>query len=172
MPELSEGAREVLEDAYRILQTEGWIQGARYSPGYGRCVLGALDYGSREYANRHHHHLGIHFSFDEMNVQQAVVNEAIQVICQYTGGFDIAMWNDAPHRTFRDVVNVLYMALHNGDSSDQVDVTIVAEPGDHPSQANVLNNAAMVAYYPEKVVVEAQRQVFMQEDKQKVLVDA
>ncbi len=90
--------REDFIDRIRLeLNTRGWCQGRLYDKHTGGCCL----MGAMYYATFYYHNHGI-------NLPAGVIDGVGAELEEATGDTDtVGSWNDAPERTFRDVMELL-----------------------------------------------------------------
>lgn len=92
---------KVLEEARRLLEEEGWVQGVLHRTGEGYCAVGAL----RE---------AVHVRCARMcgDVPSMIFKEAYLRLQSQVGGREtVASWNDRPERTAEDVIMLFGKAL-------------------------------------------------------------
>lgn len=105
---------KVLEEARRLLEKEGWIQGDFHRTGEGYCALGALRqvvYEGYCVVGAGHHMCG--------GSAGVIFSEAYQRLQSQVGGRGtVAWWNDRPERTAEDVIMLFEKALCDERISD------------------------------------------------------
>lgn len=92
----------VLEEARRLLEEEGWVQGVFHRTGEGYCAVGAL----RQVVFVSHC-CECHSSQCEQVFKEAYIRLQSQV----GGRGTVAWWNDRPERTAEDVIMLFGKAL-------------------------------------------------------------
>ncbi len=84
-----------LEDALSLLEERGWAQGRYGDSDGGYCIAGAI----------------YQQLIDTSNDWRVPLHHAVRALAQVTGVPNVAMWNDAPERTFSQVREVMRRAI-------------------------------------------------------------
>jgi hypothetical protein len=100
---MSEQVADLLDDAADLLERDGWIVGAMFVAGMGRCALGAID--RRDYTT------GLRFKARDA-LRRVIGADMEQDYClsQVVRARQVAKWNDTPGRTKQQVLDALRLA--------------------------------------------------------------